>query len=168
MYTSVGSVQLLSHVWFFETPWTVACHTSQSITSTRSILKLMPFESVMPPNHLFLSLPLLHLPSISPIIRVFSNETTFHISWLKYWSISFNISSSTKYSRLISFRVDWLNLLAVKGILKGLLQHYSSKASILWYSACFILQLSYPYLTTGKTIDWTRQTFVGKVRSLLF
>ena len=122
---------------------------------------------VMPSNHLILCCPLLLLPSIFPIIRVFSNESTLHIRWPKYWSFSFNISPSNEHSRLISFRMDWLDLLAVQGTLKSLLQHHGSKASILRHSAFFIVQLSHPYMTTGKTIALTRRTFVGKVMSLL-
>ena len=122
----------------------------------------------MPSNHLILCRPLLLLPSIFPSIRVFSNESALHISWPKYWSFSFNISPSNEHSQLISFRMDWLDLLEVQGTLKSLLQHHSSKASILWHSTFFILQLSHPYMTTGKTIALTSQTFVGKVMSLLF
>ena len=134
------------------------------ITDSRSLLKLMSIETVMPSNHLILLL----LPSIFPSIRVFSNESVLHIRWPKYWSFSFSISPSNEYSRLISFRMDWLDLLAVQGTLESLLQHYSTKASILQRSAFFIVQLSYPYMTTRKTIALTRQTFVGKVMSLLF
>ena len=129
--------------------------------------KPMSIESVMPPNHLILCRPLL-LPLIFPSIRVFSNESALHIRWPKYWSFSFSISPSNEYSGRISFRMDWLDLLAVQGTLKSLLQHHSSKASILWCSAFFIVQLSQPYMTTGKIIALTRQTFVGKVMSLLF
>ena len=128
----------------------------------------MSIELVMPSNHLLLCRPLLPLPSIFPSIRVFSNESVLCIRWPEYWSFSFNISPSNEYSGLISFKIDWLDLLAVQGTLKSLLQHHSSKASILWRSAFFILQLSHPYMTTGKTIALTRQTFVGKVTSLLF
>ena len=128
----------------------------------------MSIKSVMPSSHLILCHPLLLLPSIFPSIRVFSNESVFHIRWPKYWSFSFSISSSSKYSGLISSRIDWLDLLAVQGTLKSLLQHISSKASILWCSAFFIVQLSHPHMTTGKTIALTRWTFVGKVMSLLF
>ena len=127
----------------------------------------MSIDSVMPSNHLILCRPLLLLPSIFPSVKVFSNESDLHIRWPKYWSFSFNISPSKEHSRLISFRMDWLDLLAVQGTLKSLLQHHSSKASILWCSAFFILQLSHPYMTTGKTIPLTRQTFVCKVMSLL-
>ena len=128
----------------------------------------MPIESVMSANHLILCWPLLLLPSIFPSIRVFSNESALCIRWPKHWSFSFSISPSNEYSGLISFRIDWLDLLAVQGTLKSLLQHHSSKASILQCSALFIVQLSHPYMTTGKTTALTRQTFVGKVMSLLF
>src|SRR5574340_177183 len=128
----------------------------------------MSIESVMPSNYLILCCPLLLLPSIFPSIRVFSNESALHMRWPKYWSFSFNVSHSNEHPGLISFRMDWLDLLAVQGTLKSLLQHPSSKASILWCSAFFIVQLSHPYMTTGKTIALTRQTFVGKVMSLLF
>ena len=141
---------------------------SLSITNSRSLLKLMSIELVMPSNHLILYRPLLLLPSIFPSIRVFSNESLLHIRWPKYWSFSFNISPSNEYSGLISFRMDWLDLLAVQGTLSSLLQHHSSKASILRHSAFFIVQLSHPYMTTGKTMTLTRRTFVGKVMSLLF
>ena len=139
-----------------------------SITNSRSLLKLMSIKSVMPFNHLILCRPLHLLPSIFPSIRVFSSELVLHIRWPKFWSFSFSISPSNEYSRLISFRMDWLDLLAVQGTLKSLLQHHSSKASILWPSAFFIVQLSHPYMTTGKTIALTRQTLVSKVMSLLF
>ena len=129
----------------------------------RSLLKLMSIESVMPSNHLILHRSLLLLPSICPSIRVFSNESALHIRWPKYWSFSFSISPSKEYLGLISFRIDWLDLLAVQGTLKSLLQHHSSKASILWSSAFFMVQLSHPYMTTLKTIALSRQTFVGKV-----
>ena len=132
-----------------------------------SLLKLMSIESVMPSNHLTLCHPLLLLPSIFPSIRVFSNESVLPIRWPKYWSFSFNISPSNEYSQLISFRMDWLDLLAVQGTLESLLQHYSSKASILWHSAYFVVQLSHPYMTTGKTIALTGRTIFGKVMSLL-
>ena len=149
------------------TTWTAALQASLSITNTWNLLKLMSIESVMPPNHLILCHPLL-LPSIFPSIRVFSNESALCIKWPKYWSFSFNISPSDEYSGLISFRMNWLDLLAVQGTLKSLLQHHSSKASILQRSAFFIVQLSYPYMTTGKTIALTRRTFASKVMSLLF
>ena len=139
-----------------------------SIINSRSLLKLMSIELVMRSNHLILCCPLLLLPSIFPRIRVFSNEPALHIRWPKYWSFSFYIRLSNEHPGLISFRMDWLDLLAVQGTLKSLLQHHNSKASILRHSAFFIVQLSHPYMTTGKTITWTRQTFVDKVMSLLF
>ena len=143
-------------------------HTaSLSITNSWSLIRLMSIKSVMPSNHLILRRPLLLL-SIFPSIRVFSNESALRIRWPKYWSFSFSISPSNKYLGLISFRIHWFDLLAVQGTLKSLLQHHSSKASILWHSAFLIVQLSHPYITTGKTIDLTRWTFVGKVMSLLF
>ena len=149
------------------TPWTAAHQASLSITNSRSLLKLMSIESVMPSNHFILCRPLLLLPSIFPSIRVFSNESALCIRWPKYWSFSFSISPSNECSGLISFRMDWLDLIAVQGTLKSLLQHLSSKASILLHSAFFIVQLSHPYMTTGKTIALTRWTFVSKVMSLL-
>ena len=152
----------------FVTPWTAARQASLSITNSRSLLKLMSIESVMPSNHLILCCPLLLLPSVTPTIRVFSNESALHIRWPKYWSFSFNISPSNEYSGLIFFRMDWLYLLAVQGALKSLLQHHNSKASVLQHSALFIVHLLHPYMTTGKTIALTRWTFVGKVLSLLF
>ena len=160
------SVQLLSHVWLFATPWTAACQASLSINSL-SPPKPMSIVSVMPSNHLILCCPLLLLPSIFPSIRVFSNESALRMRWPKYWSFSFNITLSNEHPGLISFRMDWLDLLAVQGTLKSLLQHHSSKASILWCSAVFIVQLSHPHMTTGKIITLTRQTFVDKVMSLL-
>ena len=163
-----SSVQLLSHIRLFVTPWTTARHASVSITNSWSPPKPMSIESVMPSNHLILCRPLLLLPPIPPSIRVFSNESALRIRWPKYWSFSFNISPSNEHPGLISFRMDWLDLLAVQGTLKGLLQHHSSKASILWHSAFFMVQHSHPYMTTGKTIALTRRTFVGKVMSLLF
>ena len=147
------------------TSWTAARQGSLSITSSRSLLKLMSITSVMPSNHLILSHPLLLLPSVLPSIRVFSSESVLHIRWPKYWSFSFSISPSNEYSGLISFRMDSLDLLAVQGTLKSLLQHHSSKASILQCSAFFIVQLSHPYMTTRKTIALTRQTFVSNVSS---
>ena len=141
----------------------MAC--SLSITNSRSLLKRMSIESVMPSNHLILCRPVLLLPSIFPSIRVFSNESALRIRWPKYWSFSFNISPSNEHSGLISFRMDWLDLLAVQGTLKSLLQHHNSKASVLQCSAFFIVQLSHPHMTTGKTIALTRQTFVDKVMS---
>ena len=161
------SVQSLSCVRLFVTPWTAAHQASLSITNSQSPPKPMSIESVMPSIHLILCPPLLLLPSIFPSIRVFSNESALSIRWPKYWSFSFNISPSNEHSGLISFRMDWLDLLAVQGALKSLLQHYSSKASILQCSAFFTVQLSHPYMTTGKTIVLTRRTFVGKVMSLL-
>ena len=165
-FSHFSSVQLLNRVRLFVTPWTVARQASLSITNSRSLLKLMSIESVMPSNHLILCCPLLLPPSIFPSIRVFSNESPFHIRWPKYWSFSFSISPSNEYSGLIPFRMDWLDLLAVQGTLKSLLQHHSSKASVLWHSAFFMVQLSHPYMTNGKTIALTRQTFVGKVMFL--
>ena len=162
------SVQLLSHVWLFVTPWTAACQASLSITMSWNLIKLMSIEWVMPSNHLILCHPLLLLPSIFPSIKVFSSESVLCIRWPKHWSFSFSISPSNEYSGLISFRMDWLYLLAVQGTRKSLLQHQSSQASILQRSAFFIVQLSHPYMTTGKTIVLTRRTFVGKVMSLLF
>ena len=159
---------MLSHVRLFATPWTAACQASLSITNSWSLLKLMSIKSVMPSNHLILCHPLLLPPSIFPSIRIFSDESVLHIRWPKYWSFSFSISPSNEYSGMISFRTDWLDLLAVQGILKSLLQHHSSKASILLRSAFFTVQLSHPYMTTGKTIALTRWTFVGKVMSLLY
>ena len=164
---TVSLVQSLSRVWLFATPWTTAYQASLSITNSRSLPKLMSIESVMPSNHLILCRPFLLLPSVFPNIKVFSNESALHIRWRKYWSFSFNISPSNEHSELISFRMDWLDLLAVQGTLKSLLQHHSSKASILCYSAFFTVQLSHPYMTAGKTIDLTRWTFVSKVMSLL-
>ena len=149
------------------TPWTAACQASLSITSSQSLLKFMSVALVMPSNHLILCRPRLLLPSIFPSIRVFSNKSAVCIRWPKYWNFSFNISPSNEYSGLISFRMDCLDLLAVQGTLNSLLQHHSSKASILWRSAFFIVQLSHLYMTTGKTIALTRQTFVGRVMSLL-
>ena len=169
MNTVLSVSQLsLSRVRLFVTPWTSALQASLSIANSRSWLKLMSIESVMPSNHLILCHPLLLLPSIFPSIRVFSNESVLCIRGPKYWSFSFSISPSNEYSGLISFRMDWLDLLAVQGTLKCLLQHHSSKASNLWCSAFFIVQLSHPYMTIGKTIALTRQTFVGRVMSLLF
>ena len=150
------------------TPWIAACQPSLSITNSQSLLKLTSIKLVMPSSHLILCCPLLLLPPIPPSIRVFSNESTLHMRWPKYWSFSFSINPSNELPGLISFRVDWLDLLAVQGTLKSLLQNHSSKASILQRSAFFTVQLSHPYMTTGKTIALTRQTFVGKVMSLLF
>ena len=150
------------------TPWTAARQASLSITISQSLLKLMSIELMMPSNHLIFCCPLLLPPSIFPSIRVFSNDSVLRIRWPKYWSFSFSISPFKQYSGLISFRMHWLDLLAVQGTLKSLLQHHSSNASILRRSALFIVQLSHPYMTNGKTIALTRWTFVGKVMSLLF
>ena len=149
------------------TPWIAAPQASLSITNSRSLLKLLCIDSVMPSNHLIRFCPLLLPPSIFPSNRVFTNESVLHIRWPKNWSFTFSISPSNEYSGLISFRIDWFDLLAVQGTLKSLLQHHSSKASILWSSAFFIVQLSHPYMTTRKTIALTRRIFVGKVMSLL-
>ena len=164
----VCSVQSLSPVWLFAMPWTVACQASLSITNSQSLLKLMSIQSVMQSNHLILCCPLLLLPSIFPSIRVFSTESVICIRWPKYWSFRFSISPSNEYVGLIFFRIDWFDLLAVQGTLKSLPQHHSSKASILQRSTFFVVQLSHPYMTIGKTIALTRWTFVGKVMSLLF
>ena len=163
-----SSVQSLSHVWLFATPWIAARQASLSITNSQSSLKLMSIESVMPSSHLIFCRPLFFLPPIPPSTRVFSSESTLRIRWPKYWSFSFSIISSKEHPGLISFRMDWLDLLAGQGTLKSLLQHHSSKASILRCSAFFTVQLSHPYMTIGKTIALTRWTFVGKVMSLLF
>ena len=149
-------------------PWTAARQASLPITSSWSLLSLMSIQLVMPFNHLILCHPLHLPPSMFPSIWVFSNESVYCIRWPNYWSFSFSISPSNEYSRLISFRMDWLDLLAVQGPLKSLLQHHSSKLAVVWRSAFFIVQLSHPYMTTGKTIALTRWTFVGKVISLLF
>ena len=151
----------------FAIPWTATRQASLSITNIQSLLKLISIELVMSSNHLILCCPLLLQPSIFRSIRVFSSESVLHIRWPKYWSFSFSISPFNEYSRLISFRIDWLDL-AVQGTLKSLLQHHSSKASILWSLAFFMVQFSHPYMTTGKTIALTRWTFVGKVVPLLF
>ena len=161
-FKAISSVHSLSRVWHFATAWTVAQQASLSINNSWSLLKLMSIESVMPSNHLILCCPLLLLPSIFPSIRVFPNESVIHISWPKYWSFSFSISSSKEYSGLISFRIDWFDLLAVQGTLKSLLQHHSLKASILWCRAFFMVLLSHPYMTTGKTIALTRWIFLAK------
>ena len=168
-----SSIQLLSHVQLFATPWTAACQASLSITNSWSVFKPMSFESMMPSNHLILYCPLLLLPSIFPSIRVFTNGSVLHIRWPKYWIFSFSISPSNEYSGLISFRMDCLDLLAVQGTLKSLLQHHSSNASIFQCSASFAVQLSNPHMTTGKTIALTRWTFASKglllvKKSLLF
>ena len=157
-----SSVQSLSHVQLFATPWIAARQASLSITNSQSSPKLMCIESVMPSSHLILCHPLLLLPPIPPSIRVFSNESVLHIRWPKYWSFSLSISPSNKHPGLVSFRMDWLDLLAVQGTLKSLLQHHSSKASVLWHSASFIVQLLHPYMTTGKTIALTRRTLLTK------
>ena len=164
---SFRSAQSLSRVRLFVTPWTAAHQASLSIANSQSLLKLMSVESVMPSNHLILCHPLLLLPSTFPSIRVFSDESVLHIRWPEDWSFSFSISPSNEYSGLISFRKDWLDLLADQGTLKSLLQHHNSKASILRCSAFFIVQLSHPYTSTGKTIALARWTFVGKGMSLL-
>ena len=163
-----SSVQSLNRVRFFATPWTAARQASLSITNSQSLLKLMSTESVMPYNHLILCRPLLLPPSIFPTIRIFSNESVLRIRRPKYLSFCFSISPSNEYSGLLSFRIDWLDLHAVQGTLKSLLQHHSSKISILQHSAFFIMQLSYPHMTTGKTIALTRWTFAAKVMSLFF
>ena len=159
---SVQLVQFLNPVWLFATLWTVAHQAYLSITNSWNLLKLMSIESVMPSNHLIVCHPCLLLPSIFPSIRVFSNESALYIRWPKYRSFSFNICPSNEHPGLISFRIDWLNFLAVQGSLKSLLQHHSSKASILWPSAFFIVQLSHLYMTTGKTVALTRWTFVDR------
>ena len=167
VFSQSNSVQLLSRVRLFVTPWAAAGQASLSITNSRSLLKLMSIESVMPSSHFILCCPLL-LPSIFPSIRVFSNASALRIRWPKYWSFSFSNSPSNEHPGLISFRMGWLDLLAVQGTLKSLLQHHSSKASILLCSAFFTVQLSHLYTTTGKTIALPRWIFVGKVMSLLF
>ena len=161
-------VQLLIHAQLFVILWTAARQAFLSFTISLSLRKLMSIELVMPSNHLILSRPLFLLPSVFPSIRVFSNESALHIRWPKCWSFSFNISPSSEHPGLISFRMDWLDLLAVQGTLKSFLQHHSSKASVLRCSAFFMFQLSHAYMTTGKTIALTRQTFVGKVIALFF
>ena len=161
----ISSVQSLSCLWLFVTPWIVACQPSLSITNSLSSLKLMPIESVMASSHLILCCPLFLLLPIPPNIRVFSNEPTLHMRWPEYWSFTFSIIPSKEIPGLISFRMAWLDLLADQGTLKSLLQHHSSKASILWCSAFFTVQLSHQYMTTGKTIALTRWTFVGKEMS---
>ena len=162
----ISSLQLLTCVQLFATPWTAACQTSLSITNPQRLLKLMSIESVMPSNHLILCRPLLLLPSIFASIRVFSSDSVICNRWPKDWS--FRISPSSEYSRLISFMIEWFDFLAVQGTLKSLLQHHSSKASIFRLSALFVVQLSHPYMTTRKIIALTRWNFVGKVMSLLF
>ena len=163
-----SSVQSLSRVRLFATLWTAARQASLSITNSQSLPKLMSIESVMPSNHLILCRPLLLLPSIFPSIRVFSSESALRIRWPKYWSFSFNISPSNEHPGLISFRMDWLDLLAVQGTLKSLFQHHSSKASILLRSAFFTVQLSHLYMTTGKSIALTRRTFVLQSNAKMF
>ena len=172
-FSPFSSVQLLSRVWLFGTPWTTARQASLSITNSQGLPKIMSTESVMPSNHLILCCPSLLLPSVFPNIRVFSSESALHIRWPKYWSFTFNIStfnisSSIEHPELISFRMDWLDLLAVQGTLKSLFQDCSSEASILLCSAFCIVQLSHPYMTTGKTITLTSWTYDEKVMSLLF
>ena len=165
----ISSVQFSRSVMFNSaTPWIAARQATLSITNSWSLVKLMSIESVMPSSHLILCRPLLFLSPIPPSISVFSNESALRMRWPKYWSFSFSISPCNEHPGLISFRIDWLDLLAVQGTLKSLLQHHSSKASVFWHSAFFTVQLSHPYLTTGKTIALTRRTFVGKVMSLLF
>ena len=166
--SELSSVQSLSHVWLFTTPWNAALQAPLSITNSRSPPKPMSIQSVMLSNHLILYHPRLLLPSIFPNIRLFSTESVLCIRWPKYWSFSFSISPFNEYSGLIFFRIDWFDLLAVQGTLKSLLQHHSSKASIFHHSACFIVQLSHPYMTTEKTIALTRWTFVCNLMSLLF
>ena len=158
----LSSVQSLSHVRLFATPWTAARQASLSIINSWSPPKCLSIKLVMPCNHLILRLPLLLMPSIFPNIMVFSNESALHIRWPKYWSFSLNISPSKEHPGLMSFRMDWLDLLAVQGIFKSLLQHHSSKASILWCSAFLTVELSHPYMTTGKTIALTRWAFLAK------
>ena len=162
------SVQSLNCVWLFATPWTAAHQASLSITNSRSSLRLMSIKLVMPSSHLILCRPLLLLPPIPLSIKVFSNESALRMRWPKYWSFSLSISPSNEHPALVSYRMDWLDPLAVQGTLKSLLQHHSSKASIFQHSAFFTVQLSHPYITTGKTTALTRWTFVGKVMSLLF
>ena len=159
MLYTFSSVQLLSHVQIFVTPWIAACQASLSITISRSSLRLTSIESVMPSSHLILCHPLLLLPAIPLSIRIFSNESALCMRWPKYWNFSFSIIPSKEYPGLISFRMDWLDLLAVQGTLKSLLRHHSLKASIIQCSAFFIVQLSHPYMTTGKTIALTRRTY---------
>ena len=167
-HSFLNFLQSLSHVRLFVTPWNAPCQVFLSITNSWSLLKLMFIESVMLSNHLILCHPLLLQASIIPSIRVFTNESVLCIRWPKYRSFHFSMSPSSEYSGLISFRMDWFDFVSVQGTVKSLLQHHSSKTSILRCSAFFIVQLSHPYMTTGKTIDLTRWTFVGKVMSLLF
>ena len=170
LWVNISSVQSLSCVWLFTTPWIAARQASLSITISQNLLKLIQLvmPSNHPSNHLILSHSLLLLPSILPSIKVFASGSVLCIRWPNYRSFSFSISPSSEYSGLISFRIDWFDLLEVQGTLKSLLQHHSSKTSILQHSAFFIVQLSHPYMTTGKTIAFTRWTFAGKVMSLLF
>ena len=167
MWVAIQFNSVAQYVRLFVTPWIAARQASLSITNSRSSLRLLSIESVMPSSHVILCHLLLLLPSIPPSIRVFSNESTLHMRWPKYWSFSFSIIPSKEHPGLISFKMNWLDLLAVQGTLNSLLQHHSSKASILWRSAYFTVQLSQPYMTTGKTIALTRRIFVGKVISLL-
>ena len=167
-YCQFSSVQSLSRVRLIATPWIAARQSSLSITNSWSLLKLMPIGSVMPSSHLILCVPLLLLPPIPPSVRIFSSESTLRMRWPKYWSFSFSISPSNEHPGPISFRMDWLDPLAVQGALKSLLQHHSSTASVPQRSAFFTVQLSHPYMTTGKTTALTRRTFVHKVMSLLF
>ena len=162
------SVQSLSCVQLFVTPWAAACQASLSITNSQSLLKLMSIESVMPSNCLNLCHPLLLLSSLFPSIRVFSNESILQIRWPKYWSFSFSINPSNEYSQLISFRIGWFDLFAVQGTVKSLLQYYSSKASILWHSVIFTIQLSHQYMTTGRTHSYNHMDLCWQVMSLLF
>ena len=170
-YSRFSSVQSLSCVWIFATPWIATCQASLSITNFQSLLKLMCIELVMPSSHLILCCPLLLLPPIPPSIRIFSNESVFHMRWPKYWSFSFSISPSNEHPGLISFRMDWLDLLAVQGTLNCLLQHHSSKASIFWCSAFFTVQLSCPFMTTGRIIiitkAWHLQYFIISNTSII-
>ena len=167
IFRSISSVQSLSRVWLSATPWTAAHQASLRMINSQNLLKFMFFTSVMPSNHLILHRQLLLPPSVFSSIRVFSSESVLHIRWPKYWSFSFNISPSNEYSGLISFRIDWLDLLAVQRTLKSLLQHHSLKASIFQHSAFFRVQLSHPYMTTGKTMALTIWSFVSKMMSLL-
>ena len=167
-HPSEGSQFSCSAMSDFSFPWIIAHQASLSITSSLGLLKLISIESMMPSHHLILCHPLFLLPSIFPSIRVFSKDSVLHIRWPKNWSFSFSISPSNEYLGLISFRIDWLDLLAVQGTLKSLFQHYSSKGSILWRPAFFMVQLSHPFMTTGKNMALTKWTFVGKVVSLLF
>ena len=164
----ISSVQSLSRVQLFMIPWSAAGQNSLSITNSQNSPKPIPIESMMPSSHLILYRPLLLLPPIPSSIRVFSNESALHIRWPKYWSLSFNVSPSNEHPGLISFRMDWLDLLTVQGTFNSLLQHHSSKASTLQHLAFLIVQTSHPYVATGKTIAWTRWTLVDKVISLLF